>query len=419
MLLDRNKVYYFGLLSYLAIAYSAIHFFTGYALAKIIFALFLLITTNLKFITKPTFLYLIISFGIIVLGQFATLGGFDFVNMSAVLVVTVIIPYAICDIEKLSFPKFYTKAMLLICIISLPFYIGSIMSPSFFHSLQEIAQKYSFLDPSEYDRQFILHSAASAKDSFSGLIRNAGPFNEAGVHALFLIIGIYFNFITTKKIFNFAGMTFIVSLLFTFSTAGYIGFFALFIGINTQIKINKTIKILTTFALIVFVLFFFFSNELMYSKVKNQYVTANQKDLNERTGGRFYGARKAFNVLQHYPVFGRGLTHATREKDEYSTEFLRYGILSEFGKIGIPFAILYLIMLYKGIRSYEYRYGSKIFLSISFYIALLINLFSQSFALYPVLMIIVITGIKSYSIVLCHEKKSLYQKTYYTRKILS
>lgn len=388
----NSKTDYYVLLSYFAIAYSAIHFFVGYALAKTIFLLILLALTRMRFITGKSFFYLLISFGLIVFGQFITLEGFNLVDTFAVLVLTILIPYAIYSIIGLNFPRYYVKAMLIICIVSLPFYFGSLISSSFYHYIQSIPEKYSFLDPSEYNRQFILHSATVAKDSFSGLLRNAGPFNEAGVHALFLTIGYYFNFITSKKLFNFTGVIFLLSIIFTFSTAGYLGLFVLFIGLYSELKIHPVLKVVALILLIVFAINFFLSNELMYSKIQTEYNVASERDLNEFTGGRFFGARKAIVVLQNYPIFGRGLTHATRETDEFSAQFLRYGIMSEFGKIGIPFAILYLIMLYRGIISYQYNYKSKKFLSICFYIALLLNLFSQSFSLYPVLMIIIITG---------------------------
>jgi hypothetical protein len=383
------------LLAYLVIAFSGIHFFVGHAIAKISFIVFLVIVARFKYFNSSTLIVLFLIFTLVILGQYATLGGFNIEDSLAVLTVSVLIPFFVFKIFGHSFPVFYVKAMYVLCLLSLPFYIGSLVSASFFHQLQAIPLLFPALDPSTYKYQFIIHSAAVATDSFSGLLRNAGPFHEAGVHALFLLIGFYFNFITTQKLFNKQGIVFILSLIFTFSTAGYLGIFLLFIGFSFVIKINPLVKLFFSVLLVIFSVNFFLTNELMYSKIKNEFEIAQERDMNDFTGGRFYGARKALNVLENYPLFGRGLTHATRETDEYSSEFLRYGIMSEFGKIGIPLAILYLVFLFKGLLEYEKRYQSSRVVTLFFFIALLVNLFSQSFALYPVLMVIVISGVSS------------------------
>lgn len=391
ILKEKNKL--LVLLAYLSIAFSGIHFFIGHAISKIIFIVFLIAVARFKYFGSATLIVLVTVFSLIVVGQYITLDRFNFTDYLAVLTVSVFIPFFIFKIVGFNFPQFYVKAMFVLCFLSFPFYIGSLFSSNFFHLLQTIPNIFPFLDPSSYRYQFIIHSAAVAKDSFSGLLRNAGPFHEAGVHALFLLIACYFNFLTTGKLFNRYGIVFIISLVFTFSTAGFLGLFLLLLGISFTIKINPLVKLFFILFVIVFSVNFFLTNELMYSKIKNEFEIAQERDMNDFTGGRFYGARKALNVLESYPLFGRGLTHATRETDEYSSEFLRYGIMSEFGKIGIPFAVLYIIFLFKGIIAYEKVYKSKRILTAFFFSALLINLFSQSFALYPVLMILLISGL--------------------------
>jgi len=379
------------LLAYLCIAFSAIHFFKG-PIPQILFVLLSFLFINLKYYNNKKLLYIIAIFLYVIVTQSVIFQEISIYESLSILITSIIIPYIFFIYFKFNFPKFYVKALFIICIISLSFYFLSIASPKFHNSISKIPQNYTFLDPSPRANQFILYSVAHSYNEETGLLRNNGPFHEPGVFGLFLIIGFYFNYLMNKKIFNKYLIIFLISILTTFSTAAYLGLIILLLGYSFSIKKYKFVRVPLFILMCLLSVDFLLNANFLLNKIIYQYNVAMEKSLYEKTTGRFYGARKSIYVLSKYPMTGRGLIPATRPKDLSSPEFLRYGILHQFAKVGLIVSVLYLIFIFRGIRVFEKIYNEDSF-TFFFIPALFANLFSQSFAFSPVLMIFVFNGI--------------------------
>lgn len=379
------------MLAYLAIAFSGIHFFIT-PVPQIVFVLLILFSIKFSVFYNKKFLTMIVVVLFLVILQAYIFSAFSAYEIISVLINSLFIGYIVFILLGEEFPKYYVKVLYIISIISLIFYIISLISPEFWNYIKTIPQKYEFLDTSERNNQFIIHSVSDGYDPFTGLLRHNGVFHEAGVYGLFLTIGIYFNYIYYKKMFNKYGIILIISLISTFSTAAFLGLSVLFLGFSFSLKKAKFLRFPTFIVLLVILINFFLNNPIMYKKIEYEYHRDMSKSMYRPTGGRIYGARKSFYVLSKHPFSGRGLTPSTRVEDPTSPEFIRYGILHEFAKVGIPAAIIYMILLIKGIRKYGRIYNENK-ITIFFIGALLINLLSQSFAYTPVIMNFVFWGI--------------------------
>src|SRR5690606_10351924 len=112
--------------------------------------------------------------------------------------------------------------------------------PGFHSFIRTIPVRFPFLDPQ--GRQFILHSVSHATDTLTGLYRHNGVFHEPGVFGLFLTIGLFFNYIVFKQVFNKYGIVFLVSVLTTFSTASFLALGILFLGFSYTAKRLKFLR---------------------------------------------------------------------------------------------------------------------------------------------------------------------------------
>jgi len=396
----------YNILGYLAIAYTGIHFFSGSAIMKALFVAMLIIIFGVNQFENVRFVGILFIFSSLIVLQHVLTGETEFSELIGAVSIMVIIPYTLTVVMGLNFPKYYVKALYFICIVSLPLYVLSAISPGFFELLAQIPKSYPMLDPNKYwDHQFIIFSTNPSYDPYLGILRNSGAFHEPGVFVMFLTIGIFFNYIINENLFNRAGVLFLVCAITTFSTAGYLAISVLLIGILLNYKKYTILKYLMIPVSLVLFFQFVLNNPLMVPKVRMEYNLAMKRNIHKYHGGRFFGARRALYVIKEYPVTGKGLLPSAREENPNSIEFVQYGILSEITKMGLVVTAIYLFFLWKGVRNIsEYYENNK--LSVFFFAAILVNLFSQSFSLSVVTLIIVFTGIESNQLNIGYETET-------------
>ena len=258
--------------------------------------------------------------------------------------------------------------------------------------INQIPKTLNFLDNSAVNNQFILHSVSHSIDNTTGLIRHNGIFHEPGVFGIFILIGLFFNYLINKRVFNKYGCIFLLCGFTTFSTACYLSLTVFFMGFQIVYKKNQLYRTPIIIILLILAGSYYFNSNLMHDKIVYEFNIAMSKDMFEKTGGRFYGARKNIYVLQQYPLHGRGFLPSSKPDDTYDIEYTRYGILKNFANIGIVLSIFFMIYLKKGISYVSHRYNEKILGNI-FLLSLLIILFSQSFTFSPIILYFLFMGL--------------------------
>lgn len=228
-----------------------------------------------------------------------------------------------------------------------------------------------------------------------GVYRNMGSFHEPGAFATFINIAIVINLMTSGKLFSKKNLYLIFILLTTFSTAGILSFFMIvfFYYLNTKSSLNPITKLFVGFFLASIFMFISLQFDFLSTKITSQIDQESTRSLNEKTVGRFYGARKSLLVLQRYPLTGKGLISSTRAEGNEGDEAAKYGFMSFFSRIGIILILLYVIFFIRGIKRISvYFSGSLLYWQILFF-SLMVNLFAQKFINDPFIMIILFIGV--------------------------
>jgi hypothetical protein len=122
----------------------------------------------------------------------------------------------------------YEKFLYILVIISSGFYILSLLVPSFFENLTSIFRP--FTNEVFYRKESQQHYFYSFFFVFKGgdtIYRNNGFMWEPGAYAMLLNILLAYNFSKNEVLFNRRNVLYILALITTFSTAGYISLFIL------------------------------------------------------------------------------------------------------------------------------------------------------------------------------------------------
>ena len=145
-------------------------------------------------------------------------------------------------------------------------------------------------------------------------MRNCGFTWEPGPFSIFLVLGIYFNFLRShsKFIFSTRNIILIIALFTTQSTTGFLAFFPLLLNIQFTYKKGLS-KYFIGFVFLLFIIFLFFELDFLYYKIDALYRSGNDADLlienamkhgGRASLGRFAGFTIGFSDFLNYPILG-------------------------------------------------------------------------------------------------------------------
>jgi hypothetical protein len=389
-----KKLYYF--IAFLVIAFSALNYFKGQSNAKIIisvYALFLYFSQRERF-DKKIILVLLIVF-IIISAQLVLFGG-GFFTLFTYITFGFLVPYFLLKKIGLNFPKYVTDVIFVYAIISLIFWLFSNVSPSFYEWTSTLAERLG-TDPQNMNyefhgrpEQFILYTFEPGRAGI--FVRNPGPFHEPGAFAVFLIFGLIFNTLISRRFVSWRNLILSIALLTTFSTSGYLSFLLL-VSFSVVVSNLPVVRKLSLFLLLAFISYVvYIENDFLSEKITNQYTEQTNVSLENKTSGRFLGARKAIYVLSKYPLTGRGIFVSMKSETD-TREDAAYGFMSVASRIGIPAILLFFFFFYNGLKQYCYYYSFNPKFAIYAFAALLIVLFAQDFLMSILFMMILYSAV--------------------------
>jgi len=283
-----------------------------------VFVILIFIYNNLAFDKK--YYYIIIVVSIIYFAQAITAKSME-INSIFYLFYVFFIPYGIIKIVGLKFAEYYIKITYVFALISFLFLIPSYISVDFRNSVKDFAN-WIDLDPlvGVHDN-FIIYNHELMNE---GLIKNPGPFYEAGAFGTFLIIALILNLIKTNKILEKRNVIFITTILSTFSTSSYLSLFSLVIFFFIQNKSILIKSIITPF--MIFIAFIIFSKLPFLQDKINSQIEASQFQGEERIG-RIQGGLVDFKELLSNPIFGKGIASYKGSNNGLTGLALSYGII--------------------------------------------------------------------------------------------
>jgi hypothetical protein len=216
----------------------------------------------------------------------------------------------------------------------------------------------------------------SAKDNF----RNSGMFFEPGRFAIYICIALAINLFSFKEgLLSRKNILFLITLITTFSTTGYVAIGLIIVGLIFQSQKNILDKIL--FLILFFVVIQFVSNlDFMAEKIIGE---INNSDNYSRFTSVFYH----FIYIEKSPWVGFGNYLPNLDLSPNGLSFL---IL----KLGFPFSIVYFFLMHSGSRFLTSKGQQPKYITVLIFVMLLTLAFSQTITTEPFYISIMFMGLK-------------------------
>lgn len=286
---------------------------------------------------------------------------------------------------KYRFLPTYLRIMYILTIISIPVYILFLISPSLVNSFANAMPDFFKLKFKVYGQERININPIfyNFNVNLFDEKRNNGPFWEPTVFAALLCIGLIFNYLEYKTILNKYGLVFIIGLLSTLSTTGYLAFFILilpFFILSTKIKLIVKILVLT---LAIFSgIFLYKTIPFLGVKITDEYENAGAEAYELGGNSRMASAYLDWMEVTEKPIYfilGKGVDPTNRIKGKDKNVLRNNGFTSLLIEKGVIFLILYVSLLYFTFYWLCKQYGINTYFSF-FWVLMIIELsFSEGF----------------------------------------
>ena len=344
-------------LTYLAIAFSSISFFNFNEMnfAYLLIILFIFFNKNGLKVDKG-FLVFLITLSIIVFAQFVKFSYFPVITTIGTYV-RFIVPYFLIKLVGKEFPKYYVNLIFYLTIISFFFYFSSIVYPPLVSILFRFADLVAvdFENAPRY-QNFIIYTVEPFNE---GILRNAGFSWEPSSFSGFLNLALMFNTFRTGKYINKKNLYFILGIITTFSTAGYI--VLAFFSISYIIFFYKSkIKFILVPTILFLTIYAYFTLDFLGSKVESQLEIAQGHSNVSRNRGRLGSGVVDLIDVAEEPIFGRGRNIQTRYQDLSNLSAIEMhrtnGTTDFMIKYGILGFIVYFGMMFKSLKRMVIEY---------------------------------------------------------------
>ncbi|MCK5136200.1 MAG: hypothetical protein KAR19_10480 [Bacteroidales bacterium] len=291
--------------------------------------------------------------------------------------------YLVLVIIKDRFHLTFINIIFFLAIFSLVFY-----PTQFLPSVQETIKNTlgSIITPlgtdhipeSHKSKTLVFFTYLFGQDSPGVIPRNCGAFWEPGMFAVFLNLALLMNlYIEKRAILSKKNLVFIIALITTLSTTGYIVLFLILLSrLSFQ---NSILKFLISLPIIVVFIYFAYlyiwNLDFIGGKV-NSNIEARHYNRSSRFGAAVYH----FERLSEFPLAGVVLKYGNEEQNVYYTEreTTPNGLSLVFLIYGIPIGIYYFVLFYFGISKWLIYIDQKdIKVHVLFFIVSLLLAFSQ------------------------------------------
>ncbi|MBL4585514.1 MAG: O-antigen ligase family protein, partial [Flavobacteriales bacterium] len=325
-----------------------------------VFQLLLLLVTPILIIlsfkerkTVPKYLVYYLGFYIALsVGQAITFNFFEvktFVGFALRLTFTFLIIQRVGE----RFPQYYVRLLYFLSIFGFCLYVPGVLIPGFeqfmINNIGNAVASIQAGDGNLYNVKpnigiftFSIHHY-----SYQSIFpRNSGPFWEPGAYAGFLMLAIIFNTARTTVLWNKENRVFMIALLTTFSTGGYIALGLYLVGYyGIFLRRSKMIMMLP----IVMAMFYYIFNSVGFlrEKFEEHIVNVETTDLSNQKRTRAVSGLLDLQDVAKYPFFGRGRSLETRYGKFHNTsEIHRNNGTSNFAAtFGVIAFLMYFMLL--------------------------------------------------------------------------
>ncbi len=271
----------------------------------------------------------------------------------------------------------YEKFLYILVIISSIFYLASLSFPSFFNSLTYLFRP--FTNEFFYQKEAQQHYFYSFFFVFRGgdtLFRNNGFMWEPGAYAMILIFLLTYNFSKNRLLFNKHNILYIIALISTFSTAGYVSLFIL-LSLFLLKEDNIYAKLLIIICGLLSISWLL-NADFLIPKIERFVQFAQEGSLSHQGYRDLYEANRIlsfkllFDKFLQFP-FGWGCVQDASSyiaKNQIATVNGLGNMLVTWGGIGFCFFIISIWLFY-------YQYSKSIFTASILFTLIIISFFSN------------------------------------------
>lgn len=295
------------------------------------------------------------------------------------------------------------KTVYYLSIISLFFYTIQLVFPFQLFALMKSFENYPFIGTDNPEIANIFIFTLRIESAYN---RNSGFGWEPGAYSILLVITLFIHLIRNKLKIDRIAVVFVVGILTTLSTGGYIGliYIGLFYLVNQRSQIKKIIGILIALPLMYYVS----TLEFMTEKIEEQ--LEEQSDILDREVTRSTGRFGSFILdvkdWQESPLIGKGINLFTRYEIDDVEKFHRVNGVStyllKFGIIGFLIMLLNYYLTAK-LLCKTYKYKGAVFLAFVF---VMLN-FSHNLLTSPLFLLLQFYHFHTFPYT--YEKRELYQ----------
>lgn len=313
------------------------------------------------------------------------LGNLSFLNTYIGYIIRVLsFVLIISMLGRYEYSKIFLRIMIILCSANLLLYVDQVFLFEISDPIASLFKLATTFDKNVFYENYIFYfkpvfGTWGGKYYMTSVIKNPGIFGEGGVYQYFinmaLIINIFFH--NQTRLSSFTNMVFIISVLTTFSTAGYLtlGVILAFIGYEMSLK-RKLFRVLTFISPLIVSLIF---STVVYDKLFNE----DSMAFKMSTTRRMLDTEVDLNVIKENPFLGVGLGN-NELWQKYSNKISggsssSNGITNYLAKFGL---IGFLITLYP-----FFRFNIRRKRNVLIFLASVITMFSQGMLMTPIFLL--------------------------------
>ena len=262
--------------------------------------------------------------------------------------IQVVSAYIIAKLMNLKrFVKIYQTGMLIICLIAIFFYVVQF---AFGFTFTFFKPFVSYKGTVFYNYFYLAFQDASSK-------RIQGPFWEPGLLSTFILIALAFEIVFYKKVRWVYIITFLVAIILSRSTFGYLLLFIILLFVINK-KINNFVVICILYGLVIttmVLMFVFYKQIILYLADKLPEVFGKMVEWDGTIKlidiDRLKSPEINFTIWFKSPIWGNGLQGADRAFEELfpyhaQTSTMTF-YLAQFGIFGLGFTFFFFFGLWK------------------------------------------------------------------------
>lgn len=253
--------------------------------------------------------------------------------------------FSICHVIGLRFNTIYINIMYCICLSSLFLFTLTSISAIFYDLLLAASKNITSLGINDETYENWANPSQNIIIYVIPLLntmRNCGPFWEPGMFAIFINIALAINLITNKRVLEKKNITFLIASISTLSTTSLL---ATFIIISYHFLFSVKYKYSMLFIMIMpFIAIPLFNSEYVGGKIDTNIETMDS------SYSRFGAILVHYNEVLKSPFIGHGANvnkSIDSELGKYELNISPNGLSNIIRVYGIPFSILFYILLFK------------------------------------------------------------------------